>query len=44
MSYIHLTKTKIIFIEDYHELDFSGHKIAHKLKPGFGTVYLIISR
>ncbi len=33
MSYTHLTKTELIFIEEYHLFGLSGHQIADKLNP-----------
>src|SRR5699024_7774133 len=32
MSYTHLTKTELVFIEEYHAFDLSGRKIAKILK------------
>jgi len=31
MSYTHLTKTELVFIEEYHEIGISGRKIAKNL-------------
>lgn len=42
MSYTHLTKTELIFIEEYHAFGLSGRKIAKKLKRGHESVYRII--
>ncbi len=42
MSYTHLTKTELVFIEEYHEFGLSGRKIANKLKRGHEAVYRVI--
>src|SRR5699024_1088652 len=42
MSYTHLTKTELVFIEDYHGIDLSGRKLSKKLKPGHETIYRMI--
>lgn len=42
MSYTHLTKTELIFIEKYHLFGLSGHQIADKLKRGHESIYRII--
>lgn len=42
MSYTHLTKTELIFIEEYHETGLSGRKIAGKLKRGHEAVYRVV--
>lgn len=42
MSYTHLTKTELIFIEEYHLFGLSGHQIADKLKRGHESIYRII--
>lgn len=42
MSYIHLTKTELVFIEEYHSLGHSGRKIGKKLKRGHETIYRVI--
>lgn len=42
MSYTHLTKTELIFIEEYHKFGHSGRKIAQNLKRGHETIYRII--
>lgn len=42
MSYNHLTKTELIFIEKYHTFGLTGRKIAKKIKRGHETVYRII--
>src|SRR5690625_4296474 len=42
MSYTHLTKTELVFIEDYHGIGLSGRKIAKKLKRGHETIYRVI--
>jgi len=42
MSYTHLTKTELIFIEEYHAIGLSGRKIAEKLKRGHEAVYRVV--
>src|SRR5690625_2081392 len=42
MSYTHLTKTELVFIEEYHKFGLSGRKIAKKLKRGHETIYRVI--
>lgn len=42
MSYTHLTKTELVFIEEYHEYGLSGRKIAKKLKRGQEAIYRVI--
>src|SRR5699024_8070459 len=42
MSYTHLTKTELVFIEEYHAFGLSGRKIAKKLKRGHETIYRIV--
>src|SRR5699024_3588591 len=42
MSYTHLTKTELVFIEDYHGIGLSGRKNANKLKRGHETIYRVI--
>src|SRR5699024_4173473 len=42
MSYTHLTKTDMEYIEDYHAIGLSGRKIAKKLKRGHETIYRVI--
>src|SRR5690625_1352758 len=42
MSYTHLTKTELVFIEDYHGIGLSGRKLAKKLKRGHETIYRVI--
>lgn len=42
MSYTHLTKTELVFIEEYHEFGLSGRKIAEKLKRGHEAIYRVI--
>lgn len=42
MSYTHLTKTELVFIEEYHEFGLSGRKIAKKLKRGHEAIYRVI--
>lgn len=42
MSYTHLTKTELVFIEEYHEFGLSGRKIADKLKRGHESIYRVI--
>src|SRR5690625_6756666 len=44
MSYTHLTKTELIFIEEYFSIGYKGHKIATKLGRGPETVYRIIRK
>ncbi|MET3682903.1 IS30 family transposase [Alkalibacillus flavidus] len=44
MSYTHLTKTELVFIEEYHAFGLSGRKIAKKLKRGHESVYRIIRK
>src|SRR5690625_1135808 len=42
MSYTHLTKTELVFIEEYHEFGLSGRKIAKKLKRGHESIHRVI--
>lgn len=42
MSYTHLTKTELVFIEEYHDFGLSGRKIAKKLKRGHEAIYRVI--
>lgn len=42
MSYTHLTKTELVFIEEYHEIGLTGRKIAKKLTRGHETIYRVI--
>src|SRR5699024_439965 len=42
MSYTHLTKTELVFIEEYHAFGLSGRKIAKKLKRGHETIYRVV--
>lgn len=42
MSYTHLTKTEIIFIEEYFTLGLKGRTIAKRLQRGHEAVYRII--
>lgn len=42
MSYTHLTKTELIFIEEYHAIGLKGRHIAKKLGRGHETIYRII--
>src|SRR5690625_1461872 len=42
MSYTHLTKTELVFIEEYHEFGLSGRKIAKKLKRGPESIHRVI--
>lgn len=42
MSYTHLTKTELVFIEEYHEFGLKGREIAKKLKRGHETIYRVI--
>jgi len=44
MSYTHLTKTELIFIEEYHKFNLSGREIAEKLKRGHEAVYRVIRK
>src|SRR5690625_4425417 len=44
MSYTHLTKTELIFIEEYHAIGLTGRKIAAKLKRGHEAIYRIIRK
>ena len=44
MSYTHLTKTELVFIEEYHEFGLSGRKIAKKLKRGHEAIYRVIRK
>jgi len=41
ISYTYLTKTELVFIEEYHELGHTGRKIAKKLKRGHEIIYRI---
>ena len=41
MSYTHLTKTELVFIEEYHEIGLSGRKIAKKLTRGHEAIYRV---
>src|SRR5699024_8517014 len=42
ISYTYLTKTELVFIEEYHELGHTGRKIAKKLQRGHETIYRVI--
>ncbi len=42
MSYTHLTKTELIFIEEYHSFGLSGRAIAKRIKRGHEAVYRVI--
>src|SRR5690625_1412842 len=42
MSYTHLTKRELIFIEEYNEIGLKGRQIASKLERGHEAVYRII--
>ena len=42
MSYTHLTKTELVFIEEYHEFGLKGRKIAARLGRGHEAVYRVI--
>jgi len=42
MSYTHLTKTELVFIEEYHYFGHSGRRIAKKLKRGHESIYRVI--
>src|SRR5690625_69374 len=44
MSYTHLTKTELVFIEEYHNFGLSGRKIAKKLRRGHEAIYRVIRR
>src|SRR5690625_1677661 len=42
MSYTHLTKTELIFIEKYFEVGLKGRQIAEKLQRGHESIYRVI--
>lgn len=42
MSYTHLTKTELVFIEEYYHFGLNGRKIAERLKRGHETIYRIL--
>jgi len=42
MSYTHLIKTELVFIEEYHFFGHSGRTIAKKIKRGHEAVYRVI--
>lgn len=42
MSYTHLTRTELIFIEEYFTIGLNGREIAEKLKRGHEAVYRVI--
>lgn len=42
MSYTHLTKTELIFIEEYFAIGLKGRQIASKLKRGHEAIYRVI--
>lgn len=42
MSYTHLTKTELIFIEEYFAINLNGREIAERLKRGSEAVYRVI--
>ncbi|MFB1052268.1 IS30 family transposase [Paraliobacillus sp. JSM ZJ581] len=42
MSYTHLTKTELIFIEEYFSIGRKGRQIAEKLKRGHEAIYRVI--
>ncbi|HLG26519.1 MAG TPA: IS30 family transposase [Paenisporosarcina sp.] len=42
MSYTHLTKTELVFIEEYHSIGHTGRKIAKTLQRGHETIYRVI--
>src|SRR5690625_4707998 len=42
MSYTHLTKTELIFIEEYYTIGFKGRQIAEKLQRGHESIYRVI--
>src|SRR5699024_1956857 len=44
MSYTHLTKTELVFIEEYHAFGLTGRKIAEKLKRGHEAIYRVIRK
>lgn len=44
MSYTHLTKTEIIFIEEYFLIGLKGREIAKRLQRGHEAVYRIIRK
>jgi|SRR5690625_3026895 len=44
MSYTHLTKTELVFIEEYHEIGLTGRKIAKKLTRSHEAIYRVISQ
>jgi len=44
MSYTHLTKTELIFIEEYHTIGIKGRQIAKKLQRGHEAIYRIIRK
>src|SRR5699024_4626727 len=44
MSYTHLTKTELVFIEEYHAFSLTGRKIAKKLKRGHEAIYRVIRK
>src|SRR5699024_4515752 len=44
MSYTHLTKTELIFIEEYHKLNLYDREIAEKLHLGHEAVYRVIRK
>lgn len=44
MSYTHLTKTELVFIEEYHAFGLTGRKIAEKLNRSHETIYRIIRK
>jgi len=42
MSYTHLTKTELIFVEEYHATGLKGRKIAERLQRGHESIYQVI--
>src|SRR5699024_11936282 len=42
MSYTHLTKTELIFIENYHAIGMKGRQIAEKLRRGHEAIYRVL--
>lgn len=42
MSYTHLTKTELIFIEEYYSIGLKGRQIAEKLNRGHEAIYRVI--
>src|SRR5699024_12296066 len=42
MSYTYLTKTELVFREEYHEIGLTGRKIAKKLTRSHEAIYRVI--